>query len=428
MEMLSDAAMLKAKTRKAIKASRRDYNFQQETSGSRAGIMPKVPDVSKASSRVQEINEEDWGSTKDDVIFPSDDERTNLKKETVESSKNDKDTNDDEEHNDVNVEMKHTEIADEGNTDEEMADAAQALLKNMQIHKLIQCWIFKSNKKLLLFNEDDMEKAKATEPPTQKKRQHDDKDQDPPVRPNQGMKKRKKSKDVKPSKRPKSTGSSKGNTHSQPKSTGSTKRKYTASTTKTKAAKYELKGIEDMVPKLWSPIKYGYGHLKKIVVRRAYQKLYKFMEGDFPRLHLNDIEDMLLLVVKNKLFNLEGDIIVDSEATLQPHTTHSDPQGIIYEDKLKRKRLMRSDKLYKFNDGTRKSIRNILHDRLMNFKLGYNKAMDRRKWTKTDKIRTCIMIKQIDKQMLQRRIMRSLQKFVGGREYGTDVRLLQQTI
>ncbi|GKF40223.1 hypothetical protein Tco_0120284, partial [Tanacetum coccineum] len=39
---------------------------------------------------------------------------------------------------------------------------------------------------------------------------------------------------------------------------GSTNRKYTASITKTKAAKYEIKGIEDMVPKLWSPIKVAY--------------------------------------------------------------------------------------------------------------------------------------------------------------------------
>nr|GEV57602.1 hypothetical protein [Tanacetum cinerariifolium] len=48
-----------------------------------------------------------------------------------------------------------------------------------------------------------------------------------------------------------------------------------------------------------------YGYLEEIVVRRADQKLYKFKEGDFPRLHLNDIEDMLLLYVRNKLFNLE---------------------------------------------------------------------------------------------------------------------------
>ncbi|GKA88839.1 hypothetical protein Tco_0810651 [Tanacetum coccineum] len=43
---------------------------------------------------------------------------------------------------------------------------------------------------------------------------------------------------------------------------------------------------------------YGYGYLKEIVMRRAYQKLYKFIEGDFPRIHLNNIEDMLLLVTQ----------------------------------------------------------------------------------------------------------------------------------
>ncbi|GKE27982.1 hypothetical protein Tco_1443366 [Tanacetum coccineum] len=36
---------------------------------------------------------------------------------------------------------------------------------------------------------------------------------------------------------------------------GSNEKKYTASTTKSKAAMYELKGIEDMVPNLWSQIK-----------------------------------------------------------------------------------------------------------------------------------------------------------------------------
>nr|GEY81119.1 hypothetical protein [Tanacetum cinerariifolium] len=47
-----------------------------------------------------------------------------------------------------------------------------------------------------------------------------------------------------------------------------------------------------------------------------------------------------------------------------PYTTVSDPQGVIYEDKLNRKRLMRSDELYKFNDGTLQSVRDTLHDML----------------------------------------------------------------
>ncbi|GKC55279.1 hypothetical protein Tco_1078024, partial [Tanacetum coccineum] len=39
--------------------------------------------------------------------------------------------------------------------------------------------------------------------------------------------------------------------------------------------------------------------------------------------------------------------------------------------------------------------------------------------------RANIMIKAIDKQLKERRLMRSLKKFVGGRHYGTDLRLLQ---
>ncbi|GJX04595.1 hypothetical protein Tco_0190511 [Tanacetum coccineum] len=41
---------------------------------------------------------------------------------------------------------------------------------------------------------------------------------------------------------------------------------------------------------------YDYSHLEVIEVRREDQQLYKFKEGDFPRLRLQDIEDMLLLL------------------------------------------------------------------------------------------------------------------------------------
>ncbi|GKC65160.1 hypothetical protein Tco_1097758, partial [Tanacetum coccineum] len=41
------------------------------------------------------------------------------------------------------------------------------------------------------------------------------------------------------------------------------------------------------------------------------------------------------------------------------YTTLSDPQGVIYECKLKRKRFMRADELHKFSDGTLISVRDI---------------------------------------------------------------------
>ncbi|GKA84702.1 hypothetical protein Tco_0806356 [Tanacetum coccineum] len=40
---------------------------------------------------------------------------------------------------------------------------------------------------------------------------------------------------------------------------------------------------------------YDHGYLVEIEVQREDQQLYKFKEGDFPRLHLQDIKDMLLL-------------------------------------------------------------------------------------------------------------------------------------
>ncbi|GKB84046.1 hypothetical protein Tco_0956318 [Tanacetum coccineum] len=117
----------------------------------------------------------------------------------------------------------------------------------------------------------------------------------------------------------------------------STDRTYMTSLTKTKAAKYDLPGIEDMrvskhdvhftkrilaVTNVKVNIWYGYGHLEEIEVRRSDQQLYKFMEGDFPRLHLNDIKDMLLLIVPNRLFNLKGEDIVHLAAALRMFTRH----------------------------------------------------------------------------------------------------------
>ncbi|GJX95888.1 hypothetical protein Tco_0351686 [Tanacetum coccineum] len=83
-------------------------------------------------------------------------------------------------------------------------------------------------------------------------------------------------------------------------------RTYTTSLNKKKAAKYDLPGIEDMVPNLWSPIKVAYDKYALL--------------GDFPRLHLNDIEDMLLLVVQNRLFNLKGEDIMHLAAALRMFT------------------------------------------------------------------------------------------------------------
>ncbi|GJV79221.1 hypothetical protein Tco_1515091 [Tanacetum coccineum] len=66
--------------------------------------------------------------------------------------------------------------------------------------------------------------------------------------------------------------------------------------------------------------KHGYRHLKETVVRRPDNDLYRFKEGDFPRLRINDIEDMLLVVVQNWLINLSGDDVSDFAITLRMFT------------------------------------------------------------------------------------------------------------
>ncbi|GJR05526.1 hypothetical protein Tco_0528510 [Tanacetum coccineum] len=179
---------------------------------------------------------------------------------------------------------------------------------------------------------------------------------------------------------------------------GSLSKKYTTSTTKTKAIKYDIPGIEDM---------YDYGYLEEIEVRREDQQLYKFKEGDFPRLHLHDIEDMLLLLVQKKLSNLERDVIFDLVVALRMFTRRifilkrvKDLQlGVkSYQKKLnitkpKTFRLMLTDELYKFSDRTLTSVRIVLHDIASNLRMDY---LPKKRWSSLDKKRSRIMIKAID--------------------------------
>ncbi|GJT13582.1 hypothetical protein Tco_0860624 [Tanacetum coccineum] len=180
---------------------------------------------------------------------------------------------------------------------------------------------------------------------------------------------------------------------------------YTTSITKTKSARSQVNkfskhnvystqkilGVKSVsVKKL-----HGYGYLEEIMVKRADQQLYKFKEGDFVDLHLNDIEDMLLLVVQHKLFHLNDSDIVDFIVALY---------------------------------GTLKTVRDEIHHIILDFLLGYNKEMSMRKWTDTDKKRLELMVELIDKQMRERRIIRNLERLVGARELEMDYILMTRTI
>ncbi|GKA53854.1 hypothetical protein Tco_0747169 [Tanacetum coccineum] len=214
------------------------------------------------------------------------------------------------------------------------------------------------------------------------------------------------------------------------------KKEYTTSITKTKAARYEIVGIKDMVPTLWSPTKildvksvsvkklHGYGHLEEIVVKRADRQLYKFKEGDFVDLHLNEIKDMLLLAVQHNLFHLDDSDIVNFIVALHMFT-----RSLIIKRRVKdlqlgvesyQKKLniiepqktfpkIKFKELYTPSYKPPETVYDELHHRILDFRLGYNKEMLGRNWTATDKSRSELMVEIINKQMRERRIIRNLE-------------------
>nr|GEW99980.1 hypothetical protein [Tanacetum cinerariifolium] len=212
---------------------------------------------------------------------------------------------------------------------------------------------------------------------------------------------------------------------------------------------------------------HSYKHLDWITVQRDDDKLYKFKEGDFKRLRIQDIEDMLLLLVQGKLTNLTVeerfafnvshqmfirsiviqrrmedlqlgvksyhkklnltnlDLYRSDLKRKEAYTAYSNLRGFIYQNKDKRNRLMRINELHKFNNETLIDVRTTLDDRLKGIRMQY---LPQSIWRKSDKDRAVAMIQAIDKRLKTRRIMRSLERFVGGRLYEGDFRMLQRTI
>nr|GEY25317.1 hypothetical protein [Tanacetum cinerariifolium] len=109
----------------------------------------------------------------------------------------------------------------------------------------------------------------------------------------------------------------------------------------------------------------------------------------------------------------------------EAYIAYSNPRGFIYQNKDKQNRLMRIDELHKFSDGTLTDVRTALDDLLKGIRMKY---LPQSVLRKSDKDRAVAMIQANDKRLKTRRIMRSLERFVGGRLYEGDFRMLQRTI
>ncbi|GKG30886.1 hypothetical protein Tco_0423374, partial [Tanacetum coccineum] len=76
-------------------------------------------------------------------------------------------------------------------------------------------------------------------------------------------------------------------------------------------------------------------------------------------------------------------------------------------------------------DGTLNHVRTTLHDITSGIRMEY---LPKKKWSRLDKKRARVMIQDIDKQLRDKRLMRSLKNFIGEKEYGEDLRLIERTI
>ncbi|GJZ74410.1 hypothetical protein Tco_0638556 [Tanacetum coccineum] len=148
--------------------------------------------------------------------------------------------------------------------------------------------------------------------------------------------------------------------------------------------------------KIWSPTECGVKcwefardvYSKRRIIRRDDEKLYKFKEGDFNRLRIQDIEDMLLLLVQGKLTNLTIEERLAFNVSLRMFT-----RSVVIQRRVEDLQFL---------------------CRLKGIRMQY---LPQTIWRQRDKDNAEAMIQAIDKQLKTRRIMRSLEKFVGGRPY-----------
>nr|GFA50876.1 hypothetical protein [Tanacetum cinerariifolium] len=228
---------------------------------------------------------------------------------------------------------------------------------------------------------------------------------------------------------------------------GSLTKKYMTSVTKTKVAKYDIPGIEDMVPLLWSLVKVAYDRHAVWGTSHLGPKRQRFYGFAINRVSKHDVYstkriiavtkvkvmmwyeyDMLLLLAQKKLSNLKRYDVFNLGVVLWMFTKRMVILKRVEDLQLGVESYQKKLNITKpetFSDGTLTFVRDVLYDIASNPCMVY---LSKRRWNNIDKKRSRIMIKANDKQLLEKRLMRSLEKFFGGRDYGEDLRLLERTI
>ncbi|GKA93429.1 hypothetical protein Tco_0815415 [Tanacetum coccineum] len=172
---------------------------------------------------------------------------------------------------------------------------------------------------------------------------------------------------------------------------------------------------------------HGYGYLEEIEVRRDDRQLYKFKEA-IPSSNGEVIVDLAVAMHIVHRVSIIKKRVEDVQLEMWKVTNRSSTSP-----SLKRTFLEFLPKNCTHNHLihqklTLNKFRDTLYHRLLNFQFGYNKDMPRRMWSATYKKRVGIMVDLIEKQILERRILRNLERLVGARELEMHYRLMQRTI
>ncbi|GJU67682.1 hypothetical protein Tco_1253941 [Tanacetum coccineum] len=237
----------------------------------------------------------------------------------------------------------------------------------------------------------------------------------------------------------------------------STEEKYTTSFTKHYAAKYYKQGIKDMISDRWSKETHRY-IFEALNVKRSDDKEYEFSYADLPRLSLNDVEDMYLFQVQDKLYHLPLEFVKDFHNALLlfirrvvihnrvediqlevesyqqtlnltkpmmffegidqkiPFLISKTHKGVVYLSKHNIKSFMKQSEVNKFCDGTLIKIHENLVNMVKRNKLGTgNKWLKGRDWTNMDVEKSNEMVDKIDKVLKRREQLRRLEEYVRGR-------------
>ncbi|GJS17881.1 hypothetical protein Tco_0412353 [Tanacetum coccineum] len=170
---------------------------------------------------------------------------------------------------------------------------------------------------------------------------------------------------------------------------------YTTSTTKKKAAQYDLLGIKDKVPNIWSPVKVAYDRCALWGISHGENIPKDVHKSGYSKASRRNLQVLELKSYQKKINVTKPDTTRLDLKKRHPHTPYKDPQGFIYVDDYKRNRLMRSDELYKFCDGTlTRLLLSLLKTITRRIDIEY---LPKRIWSTLEKKRAYFMIKDINK-------------------------------